>query len=524
MLLRQLHRPSSRSVAAAAAVAWQCQWQWQASHTALLHNSTSRLQPPPPSPPPQQQQNNAKDQDQDQEQEQDQDAAPKKPKNRPSLFEQLFPDEAKTLLNKNTTPKPSWAEHLLDDPPQPPSPSPSPSPSDEEGNNVNDDIGNDGRKSPADVPLRAKSMLILSAASKHLTESDFQRLGPQGAHVEGWVGGLSRVIQARDPDTLQALGHYFVLFDREAAAAAYCDEVERLWQLGKAHVPGAHHRRRNNNNKRGRASSSSRRHPTSSPSPASVPPPPGLPAADGSSEDVAADLRAFTLVPPSQRYYLDVSSGFSRVRIEELDVGGVAFVDRLADRAGSKHLVLVSVDGGRMSVDWLRRAIEEDGRERNLPWGVTSLERGILPFGKSVLKKQLDDMEQQQQQQQEEVDGSFEGSLLDQAERIAGKPEWLEGQSDGVGGGEKGKAMMDDDGGGYGGKTAAGGEGKTLKEDDDRKYRRYPRFIIPFVDNAEAHRFVRHWHRRHFKIRMSIAGEKPISWDETRILNTTVLW
>ncbi|KAI1804141.1 hypothetical protein F4811DRAFT_300724 [Daldinia bambusicola] len=516
MLLRQLHRPSSRSVAAAAAVAWQ--WQWQASHTALLHNSTSRLQPQPPPPshtPPQDTPTprDTKDQDQDKKGK-GKDARPKKSKNRPSLFEQLFPDDAKTLLNKNTAPKPSWAEHLLDDPPQPPSPSPT---IDEENLNQDSDNNDHDKKSPADVPLRAKSMLILSAASKHLTESDFLRLGPQGAHVEGWVGGLSRVIQARDPDTLQALGHYFVLFDREAAAAAYCDEVERLWQLGKAHVPGAHHRKKRRTS----------RHPTSPPTPPSVPPPPGLPAADGSSQDVAADLRAFTLVPPSQRYYLDVSSGLGRVRIEELDVGGgVAFIDRLADRAGSRHLVLVAVDGGRMSVDWLRQAIEEDGRERNLPWGVTSLERGILPFGKSVLKKQMDDREQEQEQQPEqqqgegeeqEEDGSFEGGLLDQAERITGKPEWLEGQSDGVG--EKGAVGGDD-----GGSRAAREEGGARKEDDDRKYRRYPRFIVPFVDNAEAHRFVRHWHRRHFKVRMSLAGEKPISWDETRILNTTVLW
>ncbi|KAF3055607.1 hypothetical protein GL218_07054 [Daldinia childiae] len=435
MLLRQLHRPSSRSVAAAA---------WRLSHTALLHGSTTN-RPIHPSPSSTSSQTNSSNQDD----------APQP--RRPSLFEQLFPDEAKAL-GKNATPKSSWASHLLDDPPQP-------SPDTELNDNENDS----NRKS-GDVPLRAKSMLILSAASKHLAESDFLRLGPQGAHVEGWVGGISRVIQARDPDTLQPLGHYFVLFDREAAAAAYCDEVERLWQLGKAYVPGAHHRK-----------GSSR----------SVPPPPGLPSADGSSRDVAADLRAFTLVPPSQRYYLDVSSGFSRVRIEELDIGGVAFVDRLADRAGSKHLVLVSVDGGRISLDWLRQAIEEDGKDRNLPWRVTDLENGILPFGKSILK-------------QEDKDANdFEQVLRDQAARVTGGEDRVEGEEN------------------------VKGEGVEAKEStmaDDRGYRRYPRFIIPFVDNAEAHRFVRYWHRRQFKIRMDIEGDKPVTWDETRILNTSVLW
>ncbi|KAI0117207.1 hypothetical protein F4814DRAFT_279647 [Daldinia grandis] len=437
MLLRQLHRPSSRSVAAAA---------WRLSHTALLHGSTSQPDPSSTS----SQANSDSNDD-----------APQ-PK-RPSLFEQLFPDEAKSL-GKNTTPKPSWASHLLDDPPQP---SPDTEPNDEDG---------DGDRKSGDVPLRAKSMLILSAASKHLAESDFLRLGPQGTHVEGWVGGITRVIQARDPDTLQPLGHYFVLFDREAAAAAYCDKVERLWQLGKAHVPGAHHRKRF--------------------SPA-VPPPPGLPSADGSSRDVAADLQAFTLVPPSQRYYLDVSSGFSRVKIEELDIGGVAFVDRLADRAGSKHMVLVSVEGGRISLDWLRQAIEEDGKDRNLPWRVTDLENGILPFGKSILK------------QQDKDPHDFEQDLRDQAARVAGSEDGVKGKDEG---------NME---GGGGGEEI---EAKDSTIANDRGYRRYPRFIIPFMDNAEAHRFVRYWHRREFKIRMDFEGDKLATWDETRILNTSVLW
>ncbi|KAI0852709.1 hypothetical protein F5Y00DRAFT_178613 [Daldinia vernicosa] len=445
MLLRQLHRPSSRPVALAA---------WRLSHTALLHGSTTTSRPYPP---PSSSSSSTSSQTNSDNNSNSQDDAPKP--RRPSLFEQLFPDEAKAL-GKNTTPKPSWASHLLDDPPQP-------------SLDTDTDTDNDGDRKSSDVPLRAKSMLILSAASKHLAESDFLRLGPQGAHIEDWVGGISRVIQARDPDTLQPLGHYFVLFDREAAAAAYCDEVERLWQLGKAHVPGAHHKKKG--------------------STPSVPPPPGLPSADGSGRDVAADLRAFTLVPPSQRYYLDVSSGFSRVRIEELDIGGVAFVDRLADRAGSKHMVLVSVDGGRISLDWLRQAIEEDGKDRNLPWRVTDLENGILPFGKSIIKQQDKDA------------NDFEQVLRDQAARVTGSDDGVEGEGN------------------------VEGEEEVIKSKqssivNDGGYRRYPRFIIPFTDNAEAHRFVRYWHRRQFKIRMDLGGDKPAIWDETRILNTSVLW
>ncbi|KAI1394106.1 uncharacterized protein F4822DRAFT_387083 [Hypoxylon trugodes] len=453
MLLRQLQRPSSRSVAAVAKV-------WRPTFTALLHGSSRQPQFTHPS---SSSQHNSED-----------DAkSPNKPL---SLFERLFPEEAKQARNSTDSKWPKKPRSQLSN-------------TDDESSPLTvaedehffqhrfadaeylefsldgelDLPENENDTNPDTASLRAKTMLILSAASKQLSLSDFQGLGPRGAHVEGWVGvggGAARVVPARDPDTLQPLGHYFILFDSHDAAVAYRDEVERLWELGKARLAERDvYNGEREKDMRGRAVE--RR-----------------PLVRG-DEDVDVALKSFTLVPPSQRYHLELSSGRGNM-VDDLDSGGGSFVDQLAARAGSRHLVLVTVDGGRISVDTLRQAIEEDGVERNLPWRVTDLENGILPFGKSVLKKH---------------DRTFEQSLLDQTGQAVGETNVDENR-----------------------------EGAEVV--DDKKYRRYPRFIIPFEDAAEAQRFVRGWHRRQFKLRMSIEEneDKQVNWDEIRTLNTSVLW
>ncbi|KAI1093621.1 hypothetical protein F5B19DRAFT_113746 [Rostrohypoxylon terebratum] len=427
MLLRQLQRPSPRSVVALAA------WQPILTATAPLHGSSRRLEskssssssPTPPS-------------SEDSKPKPDKDD--KKPADKPSststaqtLFEKLFPYETKRA-RQSTNP---WSSRLFTDPPLTPPPT-----FEFDPDLVTAWIPAD---SPGAIPLRAESMLILNAASPSLCETDFLRLGPQGYHVEGWVGGISRVIQARDPDTLRPLGRYFILFDSPEAALAYQDEADRLWSLARQHAHSSAPGKRWNK----------------------APVPPGL-WKDEKGRDVATRIKGFTLAPSSLVCKLRVSNAANLEKIVDLDIGGTTFLDLLASRTGSRHLVLVTVDGGRIPVGMLRRAIEEDGMERNLPWRVTDLENGILPFGKSVLKM-------------------ADRKALEEAAEEAGL-----------------------------------GENDII---DDKMFRRYPRFIVPFTDSAEAHRFVRGWHRRQLKIRMNIQGEdqKEISWDETRILNTSVL-
>ncbi|XDG06834.1 hypothetical protein ABKA04_006449 [Annulohypoxylon sp. FPYF3050] len=420
MLLRQLQRPSTRSVVALAA------WRPALAAVARLHGSSRLLESKPSPPPPSPEEPEPKTETDD---EKPTDTSSPSPAE--TLFEKLFPYEAKQARQ-------SWSSPLFTDPPDTP-----PSTPDPDVDLITALIPAD---SPGAVPLRANTMLIHSAASPSLSETDFLRLGPQGYHVEGWVGGISRVIQARDPDTLRPLGRYFILFDSSVAALAYQDEADRLWSLSRKH---AHYTAAGKKwNK--------------------APMPRGL-LKDEQGRDVATRIKGFTLAPSSLVCKMRVSNAASLEKIADLDIGGATFLDRLAERAGTKHLVLVTVDGGRIPVVTLRRAIEEDGIERNLPWRVTDLENGIMPFGKSVLKK---------------------------SDRIA----------------------MDE-----------AAEAAELGEDDmidEKMYRRFPRFIVPFMDSAEAHRFVRGWHRRQLKIRMNAVGEdqKELSWDETKTLNTSVLW
>ncbi|CAJ2501961.1 Uu.00g048140.m01.CDS01 [Anthostomella pinea] len=475
MLLRQLQRPLSRSVAAA--------WR-SAPPTALLHgSSSSRLQDESQSQQPQSQSHSppasaTEESPRLPDQQKQNEENKNQKKDKPSLFEQLFPEEAKQPGGASTS---SRLSQLFEEPQRIPL---------HDGFPI-EGLQNEENKSAGAVEwdttaLRAKAILILSAASKHLLESDFLRLGPKGKHVEGWVSGILKVIQARDPDTLEPLGHYFILFDSPEAAVYYRDEVERLWQLGKSHVPGAHHKKH-----------SEKRQPV----------PRGLRTDRG--EDILSTLKSFTLVPPSQRYRLALrisageqavspgsadnnemygggfgDYGLAHSMVEELDRGG-AFADQLARRVGSRSLVLLGVEGGRVAADVVRRAISDDGRDRNLPWRVTDLQRGIIPFGKSVLR------------------------LRDQDPKSDVLPTGVDPHSWELFG-----RQVDDEG--------AAVEAAEQKEREDR-YRRYPRFIVAFTDDAEAHRFVRTWHRRELRLRMGDA-EGEGGWEETRIVNATVLW
>ncbi|KAI6093571.1 hypothetical protein F4821DRAFT_220922 [Hypoxylon rubiginosum] len=461
MLRRLIPRPTTKLVAAAA---------WPSILTAQLHGSSCQLQSPSSG------QSSLRSEHFDSRN--DDDGVEATTKKTPSLFAQLFPDEAKQIQRQRLDglPKSAWASQTFDEPAPlaPHAPTSNEYHLEGEGEGEHEQhaqydpktlssrtsLSHNGPPSTAENPLRAQSMLILSAASKQLLESDFVRLGRRGAHVEGWVAGIQRVVQARDPDTLSPLGHYFVLFDSDAAAAAYRDEVERLWQLARAPVPGARRKGRR----------------------------------VVSAPEEGAAVRSFTLVPPSLRYHLRQAAGRNGGRLDDFDLGGASFVDQLVARVGSKYLVLVTVDGGRMSVDTLRRAVEDDGVERHLPWRVKDLQNGILPFGKSVLKKH--DVDSSSRDRDREI----EQNLLDQVNRAIGRK------------GDEGDQDARDT-----------GTNVDSTKTEDRKYRQYSRFIVPFTDGPEAHRFVRKWHRRQLTLRMNL-GEDEASWEETRVFNTSVLW
>ncbi|KAI0857880.1 hypothetical protein F4860DRAFT_331955 [Xylaria cubensis] len=454
MLLRQLHRPLLRSVAAA----------WRPATTFPAHGDSR---------------SNSSSTTSDGDGDGDQHGASSSaalPRPKPSLFEQLFPDEAKKSRAKikrasdANAPNNTWVSQLFADENEPPRLAVPEELLQNEG-----DVPVQETSEPWDPALRAKGMLILGAASKSLVESDFLRLGMKGKHVEGWVGGIIKVIQARDPDTLEPKGHYFILFDSHEAAVAYKDRLEQLWGLGKAYIPGAHH---------------GRWHAMQQPLPKGL-------WRKRVDEDIGMLVRSFTLVPPSQRLNVQLSRA-SPARIAELYLEG-GFVNQLAARAGSEFLVLIRLDGGRLTLDTLRRAIEDDGARRNLAWRITDLDNGILPFGKSILKAK-----DQAQAEADSTSASFADEVSSQG---------LQDKDTDHDGGESGNLS---------GKSTVNViyEAKGSGE----RHRQYPRFIIPFMDRAEAYRFVQNWHRRELRLQMGGGGKDQPLWEETRTINATVLW
>ncbi|KAI0423717.1 hypothetical protein F5Y09DRAFT_326652 [Xylaria sp. FL1042] len=460
----------------------------------------------------------------------------------PSLFEQLFPDEtkgakAKSPFETDASKSKSWASQLFRNEELPRLPVP------EELRHNEDAVAarHDGAKFSLPT-LGAQSMLILSAASKNLLESDFLRLGVKGKHVEGWVGGFRKVVQARNPDTLEPMGRYFILFDTDAAATAYKDRITHLWRLGKEHIPGAHH---------------SLKHTHQQPLPLGL-------ARTETGEDVAQLLRSFTLVPPSQKLLVDQPTKLRASHLAELRRQGGLVDDLLRSTTGGgpqqqqQVLVLVRLDGGRLTVDTLRRAVEEDGVQRNLAWRIKDLRNAILPFGKSIVKTKdrahVEALAQAQAQAQAQTPAQApapQRAAVDEdardndltANTSSSDDSSFEGVSAAAQGfGEEGVGDGSNDGGGNGedhppssssSSPYSGGTSQTMVKAvdeavgnvSDKRYRQYARFIIPFMDKEEAYRFVQNWHRRELKLLMGRRRtRKDPSWEETRIVNASVLW
>ncbi|KAL2200476.1 hypothetical protein P885DRAFT_66158 [Corynascus similis CBS 632.67] len=79
-----------------------------------------------------------------------------------------------------------------------------------------------------------KTVLILSSMSRSLVESDFYRWAPQGRHVAGWAGGISKVVQAITTTTREPRGQYFLFFDTRSAAEACEVQLNRVYELTRA--------------------------------------------------------------------------------------------------------------------------------------------------------------------------------------------------------------------------------------------------------------------------------------------------
>ncbi|CAI4210579.1 unnamed protein product [Parascedosporium putredinis] len=67
--------------------------------------------------------------------------------------------------------------------------------------------------------------------SRSTLPSDFYRVAPRSAHLDGRAWSTMQAIQARDPDTQDPLDKYLLYFSSVAEAVAYKQELERLGAL-----------------------------------------------------------------------------------------------------------------------------------------------------------------------------------------------------------------------------------------------------------------------------------------------------
>lgn len=308
------------------------------------------------------------------------------------------------------------------------------------------------------------TVLALGGASKHLTEFDFLRLGfGRARHVEGWSSaGIAHVSPVRDPHTLEPLGQYSIVFESGAAAAAWRREVQRMWELARARATA---RADDGIKSRNQVKQEQRRF---------------LAAQLDKNQD---SVRQFTLVAPSQRW--DLERPFYTRREQLLERGGTV-VEKLMRKAGTRSLVLVSIDGGKLSKCTLRAAIQDDGLQRNLPWRVKGIDSGgIMAFGKSMLQAPFDT-------------NTVEDAIRQQADYTVPRAD------DNADQWERRKEMMN----------------RELQNE----HRRWDRFVVPFLDDDEARRFVRNWHRRQLTLRMGHEDSDVKEWVESRILNVSILW
>ncbi|KAI9645275.1 hypothetical protein NHQ30_006010 [Ciborinia camelliae] len=291
-----------------------------------------------------------------------------------------------------------------------------------------------GREAEDAHQRREASVLILNCASKTLEESDFFRLSPKGEHIEGWTSGIIKIIPGRDPQTLESLGHYFILFSSRAAALAYFHRTIELHTLSRNYSPNM----------------------IPLPPPARTPnlPPSTLP----SPKELQSALRNFSLIPPYTRLSLRLLQKPYRPAIAALLTTGspnpLTF-SRSQSHAQDTVLFTLTIPSIGLSSWGLREILEADGKRRNLLWRFAR-----------------------------------QGAIVRLGEKAKVRP---------------GQEL------GYQGENGIGGK---------KVYNTSGRYIISFLDRAEARRFVREWHKRPCPLQKEYKdGDEP-----PPIANAEIMW
>lgn len=374
-----------------------------------------------------------------------------------SIFRQLFPDQAESETVRSERESSRATHGLL----HPPEDSVMVSLRNEVRNWMSEE-GQDQTSWPKPGDYGSHStVVVMSGTSPSLIDTDFYRIAPDGQHVEGWAGGLVKVIQAHDSISYEPLGQYYLMFYSRPSALAYVDEVQRLHELSRRmlHAPADSGRE---------VAKGPRDQAPASPQPFLT-------------DEERAAVRSFTLYPPHIPPTVSVrmwNTELVRELAAKSDIADV--LPTLRPEAGTPARVLLkltSPDGrhgegqGGLTADELWLTLRDDGRERSAPWVLANLSEGIMP-----VKPRFSSKPDKITVRAEPVPVPLEPAGGDDADDAEG-------------------ALQGEYGGGSGPVVGTRPPPRRDGASVDRN-ERFRRFVLTFTQPAIARRFVRCWHKR----------------------------
>lgn len=185
------------------------------------------------------------------------------------------------------------------------------------------------------------SVLVLLNASKNLTKEDFTRLIPQGQHMEGWAleeGDILKVVPGRNLATLEQENFYYLLFSSPLSAFVYQGHATRIARLAAEQTPDSLH--------------------------TALAPVPGYMV---NGMDVYAAIQAYTLTPSTQTLNLrQLRPPLSPLLASIVKNGGYSAVLNRPDRM--PYEVRLTLEGPQLPLTRIRYIIYESGRDRALGW------------------------------------------------------------------------------------------------------------------------------------------------------------
>lgn len=316
----------------------------------------------------------------------------------------------------------------------------------------------------------SSTLIILWSLSPSLSETDFYRIIPESKHVEGWAGGLVKVIQARDPLNQQPLGRYYLLFHSQPAANIWISEAERLRKLQRKLI---HPLKTGLSPTKGKLDD------------APIEPQPFL------SKEEEAEMRSFTLCSPSAPYKYRIES-FGPHTLHNIAANGeiMDVVNALKTETDTPARVLITVTlpgGGSfepskhgLTVNDLWITLRDDGRERNAPWALANLNEGIMPVetrASGPLNMRF---------WSKPIPGRLRG--VDENEVNEDTFELPRGHSSPI------ESQHEEDQNSR--DKNDGGDEEEEEKAVDGEIERHGQFILTFHHRPQAKRFVRAWHKR----------------------------